>query len=384
MAEFAPFDLGRVIQTAEAIKALRRQGSMDKLQAQYLGQQIESSKYNMERQQKADAVVLGKEKAQTIDVKASQILQAPNPKNYVEQNEPDLVKNAAANGVDWQTLDDDGVRQLVTQMQNRARQELGAAPLSTEQVGGFNTLQQGGRILATQAPKQATPDPLVARWQMEVQSGYTGSLLDYQKELKAAGRRPAADTNKPPSGYRATADGNLEAIPGGPATRAAKTGNVTEGERKAAALATRLESAMNSLDAIEKADPGASQPGIGEKIAGAFGETAANVVRSSGRQQADAAQLDALDAALTLATGAAYTREQLLNLKKSYFPQLGDSDENIKAKAKRFETIVKTARIASGRAESSVDKALGAPQPSNVIPVGQSVQVGQFTLKRIN
>jgi hypothetical protein len=38
MPEFSTFDLGRVIQTAEAIKNLRRQGTMDKLQEQYIQQ----------------------------------------------------------------------------------------------------------------------------------------------------------------------------------------------------------------------------------------------------------------------------------------------------------------------------------------------------------
>jgi hypothetical protein len=159
MAEFAPFDLGRVIQTAEAIKGMRRQGTIDKLQEQYLGQRIDAGKQDMERQQRADAVVLGKEKAQTIDVKASQILQAPNPKNYVEQYEPDLVKNASANGVDWATLDDEGVKQLVTQMQNRARQELGQGPVTTQKVGDFQTLQQDGKVIASQAPQKAANAP---------------------------------------------------------------------------------------------------------------------------------------------------------------------------------------------------------------------------------
>jgi hypothetical protein len=138
------------------------------------------------------------------------------------------------------------------------------------------------------------------------------------------------------------------------------TGNVTEGERKAAALGTRLEAALQALNGVEERAPGASRPGLVERGLENVGlETAANVVRDPERQQADAAQLDALDAALTLATGAAYTREQLQNLRKSYFPQIGDSDPQVAAKRKRFETIVQTARIAAGRAEPSIDKAVG-------------------------
>lgn len=158
MAEFAPFDLGRVIQTAEAIKALRRQSSMDVLQEKYLGQRIQAGEQEMQRAQRAEQVVLGKEKAQTIDVKASQILQAPNPKNYVEQNEPELVKNASANGVDWATLDDDGVRQLVTSLQNRARQELGVAPQQPERftLKPGETRYVGDKPVVSQPAKSAT------------------------------------------------------------------------------------------------------------------------------------------------------------------------------------------------------------------------------------
>lgn len=164
-----------------------------------------------------------------------------------------------------------------------------------------------------------------------------------------------------PSGYRYTPDGSLQPIPGGPADPSTGKNQAipTEGERKSAALGTRLDAALQSLQALEQKDPGVSRPGIGEKLLGVAGEAPANYVRSSNRQQADAAQLDALDAALTLATGAAYTKEQLQSLRKAYFPQLGDSDETAKAKQKTFETIVKTARISAGRAAPNIDEALG-------------------------
>jgi len=37
MADFRPFDLGSVLQTAEAIKASRAQATTDRLREQYLG-----------------------------------------------------------------------------------------------------------------------------------------------------------------------------------------------------------------------------------------------------------------------------------------------------------------------------------------------------------
>ncbi len=183
-----------------------------------------------------------------------------------------------------------------------------------------------------------------------------------RNQADIAGMRGQPGANAP-SGYRYNPDGSLQAIPGGPADPSiGKTqATPTEGERKSAALGTRLDAALQSLQSLEQKDPGVSRPGVLEKLSGVVGEAPANYVRSSNRQQADAAQLDALDAALTLATGAAYTKEQLQNLRKAYFPQLGDSDETAKAKQQTFETIVKTARISAGRAAPSIDEALGRP-----------------------
>lgn len=169
-----------------------------------------------------------------------------------------------------------------------------------------------------------------------------------------------------------TPDGRSILVPRSQAagsTPAAPRENFTpqEGERKAAALGTRLEGAMRSLEELERKDPNSSSPTLLERGAGVLGETAANAVRSSSRQQANAAQLDALDAALTLATGAAYTREQLENLRTSYFPQLLDTEETKAAKRKKFATIVETARIAAGRAAPSIDKAMGGGQPPQAV-----------------
>jgi hypothetical protein len=84
------------------------------------------------------------------------------------------------------------------------------------------------------------------------------------------------------------------------------------------------------------------------------GEPIANVARPEARQQVEDAQLDILDAALTLGTGAAYTREQLMGYRRSYFPQPGDKPKNIIDKKARLDTILRAARIAAGRAQGGV------------------------------
>jgi hypothetical protein len=143
-----------------------------------------------------------------------------------------------------------------------------------------------------------------------------------------------------------------------PASTNINVGQTSEAERKDAALATRLQLALRDLSDVEQESPGASQPTVIEKGAGLLGETAANVVRDPQRRRANASQLDALDAALTLATGAAYTKNQLESLRTSYFPQIGDDEQTKADKRARFEAIVNVARIRAGRAAPMIDQAI--------------------------
>jgi hypothetical protein len=148
-------------------------------------------------------------------------------------------------------------------------------------------------------------------------------------------------------------------------------GNASEGERKAATLLQRLEGSQRQLQSALAKNPGAAKP---ELLASAIrgttlplvgqvpgAETLANTVTSEARQRIEAAQLDMLDAALTLGTGAAYTREQLEGYRKSYFPQLGDDPQTVKDKQDRLQNVINAARLAAGRA---------APRDTVVTPEG--------------
>jgi len=381
MADFQTFDLAKVFQAAESINSMKRQQKTDALQDEYLKQRIDSGKQDMERQTRADQIVLGKEKAQQIAVKTAQILQAPNTKGYVEQYEPDLVKNMAAAGIDWATLDDATIKQHVLAMQNRANQELGVAPAAPEAV----TLSEGQTRFVGGTPVASVP-------KSNAITPYQQQRLEIEREKARSGSSGATSSKLI---TRPVGSGMVQDFAWNPKTNTREpagepyrpvtpqTGNVTEGERKAAALGTRLDAALTSLNAITGTAPDAVKPGLIERgLEGVGMEAAANTVRSSERQQADAAQLDALDAALTLATGAAYTKEQLQNLRKAYFPQIGDSEDNVAAKQARFETIVKTARIAAGRAEPSIDKA-NRGATGNWGEPGQTQQVNGFTVRRV-
>jgi hypothetical protein len=80
----------------------------------------------------------------------------------------------------------------------------------------------------------------------------------------------------------------------------------------------------------------------------------ANTFTSETRQRVESAQLDMLDAALTLGTGAAYTKEQLEGYRKSYFPAIGDGPAQIKDKKARLENVISAAKIAAGKGAALV------------------------------
>ena len=129
-----------------------------------------------------------------------------------------------------------------------------------------------------------------------------------------------------------------------------------EGERKAATLASRLNFSVGQMNEAIGLDPKAAMPSTPAEIARFVSRTdfLPNKLNTDQRQVVEAAQEDILDAALTLGTGAAYSREQLAGYKKSYFPQLGDSATTVKTKQERLNNLLKSAEVASGRAASQI------------------------------
>jgi hypothetical protein len=129
-----------------------------------------------------------------------------------------------------------------------------------------------------------------------------------------------------------------------------------EGERKSATLASRLNFSVGQMNEAIGLDPKAAMPNTTAEIARFVSRTEflPNKLNTEQRQIVEAAQEDILDAALTLGTGAAYSREQLAGYKKSYFPQLGDGPEQVKSKQARLNNLLKSAEVASGRAASQI------------------------------
>jgi hypothetical protein len=159
---------------------------------------------------------------------------------------------------------------------------------------------------------------------------------------------------------------------GKPLTKpAGADGAPTEGERKAATLLQRMRFSANQIVELTGGAAGAGMD-TPDKWAAALsvlpvvGDVAARSANPQSRRIIEDAQLDVLDAALTLGTGAAYTREQLEGYRKSYFPQIGDTPVDAKSKRERLANVLKAGETQAGRAAKGVPEfapagAAGAP-----------------------
>lgn len=168
---------------------------------------------------------------------------------------------------------------------------------------------------------------------------------------------------KAPAGFGFNQADELVALKGGdkdPNNIAA----ATEGERKDAFNYTRLLDAERTLSNPDY--KGFETPEIGASIVAAtLGSSLGNAATSPKRQIYEGASADAVDAALTLATGAAYTEAQLVAQRKAYLPQFGDSQATIAEKLAKRGALMSAAKARSGRAVGSVPDYLANPSGGN-------------------
>lgn len=245
-----------------------------------------------------------------------------------------------------------------------------------------DTQRAGLQVSATTAEGAANRQNDLMRTLVTERGNNTRTGITAQATAEAA-RLRAQQENKPPAGYRWAEGGKLEAIPGGPAGDGKP---LTEDQAKSAGYALRMDNALKLIDEVGKKDPSAIRPGIVTSAINSLPETAANALRSTGRQRVEAAQLDALDAALTLNTGAAYTREQLQGLSKSYFAQPNDDDATVADKANRLQSLIDTARLRAGEKGAAMTDAAQTKNAARTggatatqapaLPGGMSRQVG--------
>jgi hypothetical protein len=157
---------------------------------------------------------------------------------------------------------------------------------------------------------------------------------------------------------------------GAPST-VVNVGQATESERTAGILANRLDFAQGQIKDILTTAPEAEKPAAGATALNTLGlQYLARVANPAERQIIEAAQMDMLDAALTLGTGAAYTREQLEGYRTSYFPQLGDDPRTINAKSQRLNNLVNAAYEKAGRAAPAERRGVESQAPQDWIASG--------------
>jgi hypothetical protein len=202
-----------------------------------------------------------------------------------------------------------------------ARTENVAKPEKQDlKVVGNNLVDAAGNVIYTAPPTPKEPPSSIQEYNFAKGQGYAGTFEQFKKEMTKAG---ATNINMP-----------------------------SESERTAGFLTNRLQTAIGQINKVVTNDPNAAAPKIGaEAVKFLTGsDYLKNLTNPAARQQIENAQLELLDSALTLGTGAAYTREQLQNYSKSYFPQLGDKPQAIKDKQDRLKSLLNAAKIKAGRA----------------------------------
>ncbi len=151
----------------------------------------------------------------------------------------------------------------------------------------------------------------------------------------------------------ARADEQLRIAKAKEARDAIKDTEGTESERTAGFLATRVQGGIGDIKALGTE----GMPTIGSEAARGV-PLVGNYLVSEPVQRRKAAEIDVLDAALTLGTGAAYTQEQIDSYRESYFPRPGDAPGTLTDKRNRLMRLLSAARLKAGRAAPQIDAAI--------------------------
>jgi hypothetical protein len=91
MPEFKTFSLADTIQTAEAIKGMRRQAESDKLRDAYMGQRMQADAAQEQRAQQTHESQIIAEQAKQGSLVVDAALQAPDIKAAIQQNAPQMA-----------------------------------------------------------------------------------------------------------------------------------------------------------------------------------------------------------------------------------------------------------------------------------------------------
>jgi hypothetical protein len=171
---------------------------------------------------------------------------------------------------------------------------------------------------------------------------------------------------------RAAAAAQREAIKFAQEQAQGPGGKATESQQKTNTLLTRIAGGARDIQNTLAVDPEAQKAGIFETLSrDVLGEgmITRNIAGPKRRIVTDA-QANMLDAILTLGTGAAYNEEQKIANRVAYFPQYGDTQEEIAIKNQRLNQVIEAARVASGpladKFDESIKPLFGSMPPATV------------------
>ena len=215
-----------------------------------------------------------------------------------------------------------------------------------------NTNKELERIAKTMSPGEVASN-IVAQGNLAVNRANLGVAQGGLNLRQQEFARSGFDRVETPEGFFNVPKGGGVGVPvmgpSGEQLKGVSGGKATEGERKAATLLSRMQLAQTQMDQGKEGMPGfltsiTPRVGLPEE-----------------RKKVEDAQLDFLDAALTLATGAAYTEFQLKGAMQSYFPKFGDDATTIAEKELRRKNLMEAARISAGAMSGAVPAVPATP-----------------------
>jgi hypothetical protein len=234
--------------------------------------------------------------------------------------------------------------------QNRARKEIAEKEVASQQQFAIQYPQYAD--MASQLSPETRQAYTVAKLTNDLKAQDPSSQLNLQKtqaeinKLNAEASKAYKETKtagapSAPTGYRFQQDGNLEAIPGGPAGKlsaesAGKVALIKQGEMDV----TRFR------DLISKKDSQGNVTGYkNDKLAGLA------IYGAPGARQEYSTLFNAINARLRLESGAAVPEAEVERALKTFAPNVTDSDKTIKSKIDRLDEFFGIAKqeIGQGR-----------------------------------
>lgn len=308
----------------------------------------------------------------------------------------DLKDQIFGNRQQVQSLLDAGLTESALKVGNPALSKMLQAPIISK-PGDIARDAQGNKLWENPvAPEFATGDygeyqRLVAAKQFD------GSFLDFKRAVAEATRAPNSEANKPDYKNiynKATGDliGSFNIndptvrtkLDGGVWTFAEKRQDQpTQDQNMAAFLAGNIADSLSVIKPVVEKDPSAiSSWALDATDGGLLGRWAssdnAQIVRNN--------LVPAIDAAITLGTGAAYTEQQLAAKRAELMPMAGESDTVKMMKFDKFQKIysraVERARTA-GKDLPPVSEFsfLFQEQPENPVAIGSRARFEGFSAR---